>query len=131
MKTRLRLFALILCICLSVSSMAFASFEFSDDRFQGVFTTGNIDKIIEEYELFDGWYWTVPKLVTQTFHGMKDISKENTDAGGLRTGLRTPARTEHTVNASDLRPLSDICCPVNTILITNGITITPWKNRAV
>lgn len=73
MKTHLRLFALILCICLSVSSMAFASFEFSDDRFQGVFTTGNIDKIIEEYELFDGWYWTVPKLVTQTFHGMKDM----------------------------------------------------------
>ena len=52
---------------------AFASsFSFSDDRFRGVFTTENLDAIIREYELLDGWYWTTPANTVQTFHGVPD-----------------------------------------------------------
>ena len=46
-----------LCFLLSISA-ASAEFTFSDDRFRGRFTTENLDAIIDEYELFDGWYWT-------------------------------------------------------------------------
>ena len=53
-------------------SASFADFDFADDRFQGVFTTENLDKIIEEYELYDSWYWTTPPRVPQTFHGLED-----------------------------------------------------------
>ncbi len=49
-----------------------ADFEFTDLRFQGSFTTENLDKIIEEYELFDGWYWTTRPYIVQTFHGVED-----------------------------------------------------------
>ncbi|MBR0229384.1 MAG: hypothetical protein IJQ62_13645 [Clostridia bacterium] len=28
-----------------------------------------MDAIIEEYELYDGWYWTTPRYVFQDFHG--------------------------------------------------------------
>ena len=73
MKIRIRLLTLILCVCMLISTSASASFKFSDDRFQGVFTTENLDQIIEEYELYDGWYWTSPPFVTQTFHGVADM----------------------------------------------------------
>ena len=53
-------------------SVCNAEFLFSDDRFQGGFTTENLDAIINEYELFDGWYWTSPARVTQTFHGREN-----------------------------------------------------------
>ncbi len=66
-----RLAVLLTLAVLSVSS-ACASFDFSDDRFRGVFTTENLDAIIEEYELIDGWYWTTQAYVTQTFHGVPD-----------------------------------------------------------
>lgn len=46
-----------------------AEFVFSDTRFQNDFTTDNLDRIIEEYELYDGWYWTTQADVQQTFHG--------------------------------------------------------------
>ena len=45
-----RFFAFAVCFLILISSVASASFQFSDDRFQGVFTTENIDKIIEEYD---------------------------------------------------------------------------------
>ena len=35
-----------------------APLSFEDTAFQGQFTTENLDRIIEEYELNDGWYWT-------------------------------------------------------------------------
>lgn len=66
-----RLPLLLLLLVLSVSS-AFASFDFSDDRFRGVFTTENLDAIIEAYELYDGWYWTTPARVPQTYHGVPE-----------------------------------------------------------
>ena len=73
MKNRIRLFVLALCVCVFASISASADFQFSDERFQGEFTTENLDKIIEEYELYDGWYWTSPAFVTQTFHGVADM----------------------------------------------------------
>lgn len=64
------LFLLILCCSLSCFfSYAKAEFVFSDTRFQNDFTTDNIDLIIEEYELYDGWYWTTQADISQTFHG--------------------------------------------------------------
>lgn len=64
------LIALALCLCLSVFlSPACAEFTFSDERFRGIMTTDNLDAIIEEYELFDGWYWTTRAEVSQDFHG--------------------------------------------------------------
>ena len=65
-----------LCLAFSFSflflSSASAGFDFSDERFQGDFTTENLDRIIEEYELNDGWYWTTPPYVVQDFHGRED-----------------------------------------------------------
>ena len=70
---RLFRFSLLLLILLLLSvSSASAGFEFSDDRFRGSFTTENLDAIIAEYELFDGWYWTTKARVTQTVHGVPD-----------------------------------------------------------
>ena len=60
-------YAILFCI-----SSASADFDFSDLRFQGDFTTENLDRIIEEYELYDGWYWTTRPYVMQTFHGVED-----------------------------------------------------------
>ena len=48
---------------------ASSEFLFHDDRFRGTFTTENLDAIIDEYELYDGWYWTTEADVTQDFHG--------------------------------------------------------------
>ena len=48
---------------------ALAAFSFSDTRFQNDLTTDNLDAIIEEYELYDGWYWTTEPDIPQTFHG--------------------------------------------------------------
>lgn len=60
---------LIMIFLLAPCCAGLADFTFSDDRFRGRFTTENLDAIIEEYELFDGWYWTTPANVSQTFHG--------------------------------------------------------------
>ena len=46
-----------------------ADFGFSDDRFRNDFSTENLDRIIDEYELYDGWYWTTEADVSQDFHG--------------------------------------------------------------
>ena len=72
MKFHVRTFCLIVIASLFFSSVSFAGFSFSDDRFQGIFTTENLDRIIEEYELFDDWYWTTPPRIQQTFHGRQD-----------------------------------------------------------
>ena len=72
MKINVRLFLLILAVSLLFASVSSAGFAFTDERFQGVFTTDNLDRIIEEYELFDGWYWTTPPWIQQDFHGRED-----------------------------------------------------------
>ena len=52
----MRCLALLLVLSVLWVSSASASFDFSDDRFRGAFTTENLDAICEEYELMDGWY---------------------------------------------------------------------------
>ena len=68
----LRRITLLMVLAVLAASPALASFDFSDDRFRGIFTTENLDAIIEEYELWDGWYWTTRARVPQTFHGVPD-----------------------------------------------------------
>lgn len=65
------LFSLLFVMMFSFSR-ASSEFLFSDDRFRGKMTTDNLDAIIEEYELFDGWYWTTPPDISQSFHGHPD-----------------------------------------------------------
>lgn len=65
-------FCLLLASVFLCVSPAFAAFDFEDTRFQGIFTTENLDRIIKEYELNDGWFWTTRPYVTQTFHGVED-----------------------------------------------------------
>ena len=71
MKHLQKLLALLLFFChfLSFSTHACSEFLFSDDRFRNRMTTENLDAIIDEYELYDGWYWTTPSEITQDFHG--------------------------------------------------------------
>lgn len=70
MKRRRKITAFFLFLCLFLPvSRAFSDFRFCDDRFRNVLTTENLDAIIEEYELFDGWYWTTKAGVDQDFHG--------------------------------------------------------------
>ena len=68
----MRLIASVLCVVLLFIVPAPAEDSFSDTRFRGAFTTENLDRIIEEYELYDGWYWTGEASVPQTFHGRED-----------------------------------------------------------
>ena len=72
MKKWSRLFCLTVCAVFLCVTAASAEFEFSDERFQGAFTTENLDRIIEEYELHDGWYWTTHPYTVQTFHGQEN-----------------------------------------------------------
>ena len=67
-----RMLVVLLALALLCVSSASAGFDFSDDRFVGVFTTENLDAIIEEYELWDGWYWTTRPRIIQDFHGHPD-----------------------------------------------------------
>ena len=57
MKRITRLFLFLLSVCFMIRiPVSCAEFLFHDDRFCGRFTTENLDAIIEEYELYDGWY---------------------------------------------------------------------------
>lgn len=68
-----RISALLLFLCLFLPfSRARSDLQFSDDRFRNSLTTDNLNAIIEEYELFDGWYWTTRANVDQDFHGRPD-----------------------------------------------------------
>ena len=69
--SRFLLCLLSLCL-LCPPSGASAEFLFRDERFRGIFTTENLDAIIDEYELFDGWFWTTKAEIPQTFHGHPD-----------------------------------------------------------
>ncbi len=73
MKCSRKLSAFLLSLCLVLPfSRALSDLQFSDDRFRNRLTTENLDAIIEEYELFDGWYWTTRANVDQDFHGHPD-----------------------------------------------------------
>ena len=62
---------------------------FVDEAFQGEFTTENLDRIIAEYELNDGWYWTTLANEQQTYHGHED------KPGWTDTTVNTFKRTEY------------------------------------
>lgn len=64
------LFAFVLMAGWAIPAHA-AEATFTDTRFQGDYSTENLDAIIEEYELYDGWYWTTPLRVYQDFHGQE------------------------------------------------------------
>lgn len=69
-RKRWLLFLTIFLFLYRVSS-AYAVYEFTfcDLRFRNKLTTENLDAIIDEYELFDGWYWTTEADIPQDFHG--------------------------------------------------------------
>ena len=70
-KRLLRIFLVI--ALLSIHSLAFADFTFVDERFQGDYSTENLDRMIDAYQLYDGWYWTTElDHGPQTFHGQPD-----------------------------------------------------------
>ena len=70
-KLKLTSFLFILLLLMNGLS-ASSEFLFQDDRFRGDISTEMLDRIIQEYELFDGWYWTTPADVTQDFHGREN-----------------------------------------------------------
>lgn len=84
----IRLF-LFLSVLLAISQ-ASSEFLFSDDRFRDKLTTENLDAIIDEYELFDGWYWTTLPDVSQDFHGHPDSPgwTSSTEAAGRKDYLK-------------------------------------------
>ena len=49
-----------------------AESTFQDTRFQGKFTTDNLQAILDEYELIDGWYWVTQADIMQNYHGHKN-----------------------------------------------------------
>ncbi len=61
-----------LAVWTPASSALAAEGTFTDTRFQGDYSTENLDAIIEEYELYDEWYWTTQAGVYQDFHGQED-----------------------------------------------------------
>ena len=61
--------AFLVIIIFLTGTIGRAEFMFSDTRFQNDYSTENLDRIIDEYELFDGWYWTTNADITQDFHG--------------------------------------------------------------
>ena len=92
MKRIRRISALSLSLALLLFfSCACSEFSFSDERFRDVLTTENLNEIIEEYELFDGWYWTTEAGISQTFHGHPESpgwtsSVENAKRKAYRNG---------------------------------------------
>lgn len=53
----------------SFAEVGFVKGWYVDTRFQGDYSTNNIDEILAEYELKNGWYWTTKENEIQTFHG--------------------------------------------------------------
>lgn len=62
------IFSLIMAL-FPLSGFAADEFPFEDNRFQGVYTTENLDRIIDAYNLFQDWYWTSQGNTEQDFHG--------------------------------------------------------------
>ena len=65
-------FAFLLVWWTATASACAAAATFTDTRFQGDYSTENLDAIIEEYELYDGWYWTTQPSVYQDYHGQEE-----------------------------------------------------------
>lgn len=65
-------FAFLLVWWAAAASACAAAGTFTDTRFRGDYSTENLDAIIEEYELYDGWYWTTQRRVYQDYHGQEE-----------------------------------------------------------
>lgn len=70
----------IVFLAVTDASASYGTFQYEDERFIGGFTTENLDRIIEEYELYNDWYWTTPPRIIQTFHGTSDPGWTDTAA---------------------------------------------------
>lgn len=81
---RLVRFLCMLCLIAYCPFVSAADFWFEDTRFQNDFTTENLNAIIDEYELYDGWYWTTEAETTQTFHGRPDCPGWTTSAAAQK-----------------------------------------------
>ena len=64
-----RLIFLLAALVLMTRAPARAEFTFADTAYQGVFTTENLDAILDAYDLIDGWYWTTAADTPQTYRG--------------------------------------------------------------
>ena len=62
---------LLLAGWISPFSAQAAEGTFTDTRFRGDYSTENLDAIIEEYELYDEWYWSTQPGVYQDYHGQE------------------------------------------------------------
>lgn len=75
MKNRFLFLFLALAVCFSsltpMNALA-STGTFTDERFQGEYTTENLHAILEAYDLNDGWYWVTQAGVDQDYHGHKD-----------------------------------------------------------
>ena len=105
-----RLFCCLLITFLMFNTLpiqhAYASGTFTDTRFRGKYTTSNIDAILSEYELKDGWYWTTQAGVMQTYHGTKHAgwtwtAVDNKGKTGYEKGWYGCRWDWDVVNASD------------------------------
>ena len=88
MRFKKRLFCFLTVLSFLSLSPAYASygtFAFEDERFQGDYSTENLDRIIQEYELYDSWYWTTAPFIVQTFHGAENAPGW-TDTSVIRRG---------------------------------------------
>lgn len=64
--------ALLLFVTQNFPSALASVGTFEDERFQGQYTTENIQAILEEYELNDGWYWVTRANEMQDYHAHKN-----------------------------------------------------------
>ncbi len=94
-------------LLLGIVSVSLASSRFTDERFQGDFTTENLDAIIETYSLFDGWYWTTAPNETQTFVGQPEAP------GWTATAVETYHRTGYLHNVYGCRWAIDRVLPTS------------------
>ncbi len=62
---------LLLAWWVPASSAQAAEGTFTDTRFRGDYSTENLDMIIQEYQLYDEWYWTTQSGVYQDFCGQE------------------------------------------------------------
>ena len=107
---------LLLFLLIFLFSHASSEFLFSDDRFRDKLTTENLDAIIDEYELYDGWYWTTLPDVSQTFHGHPESpgwtsSVENAKRKTAASGALRRCRKQEGSQLWDCLPSSSAAIP--------------------
>ena len=108
MNRRSRVFIiamLLFCLSASTCTASYGTFQFEDTRFQGSFTTENMDLIMQEYELNDGWFWTTSPFIIQTFHGAEDAP------GWTDTSANSLGKKQYKKNMYGCRWLSNKVIP--------------------